>query len=78
LRIFPGWLQSPPGSASDAAACLVALIVFVKPVPGQTLDGPARTACVELSQKQCVYEPHVIAVQTGELLEITHTTCPGL
>lgn len=42
------------------------VVVSLKAAEGQKLAGPQKTDAVVLDQKGCMYDPHVLAVQTGQ------------
>jgi hypothetical protein len=45
---------------------LANVIVYIKPVEGQKLEGPQKKNPVVLDQKGCMYTPHVLAIETNE------------
>lgn len=46
------------------------VVVSIKPADGQTLKGEVPKKPAVLDQKGCVYHPHVIAVMTGQSVDI--------
>ena len=50
----------------DDKGGLANVIVSIKKEEGQDLGGEAKKEAATLDQKGCMYEPHVLAVQTGQ------------
>jgi plastocyanin len=63
--VFPEQVVTGDGGS------LANVVVYVKDFPADyVLDAPPSAAT--LSQGRCVYEPHVVALRTGQALEITN------
>jgi plastocyanin len=53
-----------------AKGALANVVVSINTPEGQTLPAIKPTAAAELTQKGCMYEPHVLAMQVGQKLVI--------
>jgi plastocyanin len=75
MSAFPACVQAnpsplvPPIVVTGDKGALANVVVYVKDTPGNYhYDTPADT--VVLQQKNCMYEPHVVALMTGQPFEV--------
>ncbi len=60
---------APPNVVTDEGGSLANVVVFVKSgLAGRRYDTPTDTAVLE--QKNCMYEPHVVALMTDQPFEV--------
>jgi len=69
--MYPGELPKTMFYVVDAKGDLADVVVSLKGVPGKAAD--ASAAPVELDQKNCLYFPQIIAIQTGQKLIVKNS-----
>jgi plastocyanin len=60
---------SPPQVVMGADGSLANVVIYIRDFPGEYIVA-APPAAATLSQRGCMYEPHVVAVRAGQPLEI--------
>ena len=66
----PATLVIRGGTVVDGSGGLKNVFVYVKGAPA---SGSAPSDVVKLDQKGCVYEPHVVALQVGQTLQLINS-----
>jgi hypothetical protein len=61
-----------PQVVTDSSGNLANVVVFVKDFPADYIVAPPPAAPGVLTQRGCMYDPHVIAVRAGQTLEISN------
>lgn len=59
----------PPQVVTDEAGALANVVVYLKDFPADYIVEPPPAAAT-LSQRGCMYDPHIVALRAGQTLEI--------
>jgi plastocyanin len=71
-RQHPGGTVVSPEVVVDKDGALANAVVYIKSGLGNYIYDYKMLSKVRLSQKGCMYEPHVLALMTGQTLEVTN------